>query len=168
MIHNEQCRTCSQSFPPRNRVDLVPGRLLDEPTHHAGPGCVTRASGHRVLARDAPATRFRDISTWAPGARPAGGTAVLQHRSHGSPHPNPPPPSPLCGGTRAGLGRVRAPGGRLESGLLQARPGPPQGSLVRGAPAPRASWPTLWPLASSSIYFPDIKYLFVFFLAPFL
>lgn len=93
MIHNEQCRTCSQSFPPRNRVDLVPGRLLDEPTHHAGPGCVTRDSGHRVLARDAPATRFRDISTWAPGARPAGGTAVLQHRSHGSPHPNPPPPA---------------------------------------------------------------------------
>ena len=148
----------------KQTVDLVPGRLLEEPTHHVRPGCTTGASGHRVLAPAAPETCFPDIDTWAPGAHPTSGTAVLAARE-----PSPEPPQ-LRGGTAGGSGpHARSCGAASiwpSSGLAWAAPGL---SRPRGATSPCISANALAPrIFINFICFPDIKYLFVFFLAPFL
>lgn len=125
-------------FPPRNCADLVPGRLLDKPTH-AEAGLCDRSPG----AQSASCRR-------APGAWPASGTACSQHGSRWSPH--------LGRGT-GGLGRVLLRGGWR---LAFCRPGlgRPEALSSEGRRVPaRLANALASRIFMSFIYCPDIKYL---------
>lgn len=148
----------------KQTVDLVPGRLLEEPTDHVRPGCTTRASGqsapppHRLLPQPAFQTSPRGLPGLVPHccARSTGATGALTRTT----------PAPGRDGGGSGLHALScgAVGIWPSSGLAWAAPGL---SRLRGASSLCISANTLAPrIFINFICFPDIKSLLVFFLAP--